>query len=73
MFVYSLKAVVGGILGAVVLLGLLLLITWKVITHIKDQQEYESFLKNRSMAIWSEVSIVYSSVICCHEHKLIHF
>ncbi|KAG0714156.1 Integrin beta-1-B [Chionoecetes opilio] len=49
-------AVVGGVLGAVVLVGLLLLISWRVITYAKDKREYESFEKNRSMAIWSEVS-----------------
>ncbi|KAK8383550.1 hypothetical protein O3P69_015779 [Scylla paramamosain] len=47
-------AVVGGILGAVVLVGLLLLIAWKVVTHFKDKREYENFMKNKSMAIWSE-------------------
>lgn len=47
-------AIVGGILGAVVLVGLLLLIGWKVVIHFKDKREYESFLKNRSLAIWSE-------------------
>ncbi|MPC10061.1 Integrin beta-2 [Portunus trituberculatus] len=47
-------AVMGGILGAVVVVGLLLLIAWKIVTHFKDKREYETFMKNRSMAIWSE-------------------
>lgn len=47
-------AIVGGILGAVVLVGLLLLIIWKIITYFKDKREYEKFVKNKSLAVWSE-------------------
>ncbi|XP_045105712.1 LOW QUALITY PROTEIN: integrin beta-PS-like [Portunus trituberculatus] len=54
-------AVMGGILGAVVVVGLLLLIAWKIVTHFKDKREYETFMKNRSMAIWSEVSKIKSN------------
>ena len=51
----------GGILGAVLGAGLLLLTAWKIVTHFKDKREYEAFMKNRNMAIWSEVSKVESN------------
>lgn len=56
--------VVGGVLAGVVLVGLLLLIAWKVVTTIKDKREYEAFKTEKAKAAWTDnVSPLYRPAI----------
>nr|CAD7453236.1 unnamed protein product [Timema tahoe] len=45
-------AVVFGLIGATVLIGLLFIIVWKVLTTIHDQREYAKFEKERAQSRW---------------------
>nr|CAD7574295.1 unnamed protein product [Timema californicum] len=45
-------AVVFGLIGATVLIGLLFIIVWKVLTTIHDQREYAKFEKERAQSKW---------------------
>ena len=47
--------VVLGVIGAIVGLGLLLLVMWKFLTTIHDRREYARFEKERMMAKWDTV------------------
>jgi len=38
--------------GAIVLIGLLFLVLWKLLTHIADRREYARFEKERMSAKW---------------------
>lgn len=55
LFFFS-SVVVGGVLAGVVLVGLLLLLIWKIITNIKDKREYAAFLLQKESAVWNDVS-----------------
>ena len=64
LFIYSLFAgIVLGVIGAIVAVGLALLLMWKVLTTIHDRREYAQFEKERMMAKWGHceyyVSIIY--------------
>lgn len=48
-------AIVGGTLAGVVLIGLLLLIIWKVLTQISDLREYRRFEKEKLKSQWNNV------------------
>nr|CAD7435065.1 unnamed protein product [Timema monikensis] len=48
-------AVVFGLIGATVLIGLLFIIVWKVLTTIHDQREYAKFEKERAQSKWDRV------------------
>ena len=43
-------------IGAIVAVGLALLLMWKVLTTIHDRREYAQFEKERMMAKWDTVS-----------------
>lgn len=49
-------AIVGGTLAGVVLIGVLLLIIWKALTHLTDLREYKRFEKEKLKSQWNNVS-----------------
>lgn len=48
--------IVLGVIAAVVLIGLALLLLWKLLTTIHDRREFAKFEKERMMAKWDAVS-----------------
>jgi Integrin beta cytoplasmic domain. len=54
-----LTALVLGVIAGIVLIGLMLLLVWKIITSIHDHREYVKFEKERAMSNWNNVSIIY--------------
>lgn len=44
-----------GVIGAIVLIGLALLLMWKLLTTIHDRREFAKFEKERMMAKWETV------------------
>lgn len=54
----------GGVLASVVLVGILLLIAWKIITTIKDQREYARFIEEQQSAKWNDVSMKGIVLLC---------
>lgn len=57
VFLFS-TVIVGGVLAGVVLVGLILLIAWKICTTIKDRKEYADFLTEKKAAAWTDVSMI---------------
>ena len=51
--------IVLGVIAAVVLVGLALLLLWKLLTTIHDRREFAKFEKERMMAKWDAVSCSY--------------
>jgi protocadherin alpha len=51
--------IVLGVIGAIVLIGLALLLLWKLLTTIHDRREFAKFEKERMMAKWDTVSLTY--------------
>lgn len=49
--------IVLGVIAAIVLVGLALLMLWKMVTTIHDRREFARFEKERMMAKWDTVSI----------------
>ncbi|KAE8742436.1 hypothetical protein FOCC_FOCC011990 [Frankliniella occidentalis] len=45
--------IVLGVIGAIVLIGLAMLLLWKLLTTIHDRREFAKFEKERSMARWN--------------------
>ncbi|XP_032787679.2 integrin beta-PS isoform X1 [Daphnia magna] len=45
-------AIVSGVSGAILAIGLLLLLLWKILTTIHDRLEYAKFLRDRELAKW---------------------
>lgn len=39
--------IISGVVGAIVLVGLLFILLWKLLTHIHDRAEYARFEKER--------------------------
>lgn len=60
--VYMLGIVLG-VIAAVVLIGLALLLLWKLLTTIHDRREFAKFEKERMMAKWDTVRMESSLVI----------
>jgi integrin beta 1 len=50
--------IVLGVIAAVVLIGLALLLVWKLLTTIHDRREFARFEKERMMAKWDAVSFI---------------
>jgi protocadherin alpha len=48
--------IVLGVIGAIVAIGLALILMWKVFTTIHDRREFARFEKERMMAKWDTVS-----------------
>lgn len=59
LFCFVLTALVLGVIGGIVLIGLLLLLIWKIVTSIHDRNEYAKFEKERALSDWNRVSIIY--------------
>lgn len=49
--------IVLGVIAAIVLIGLALLLLWKLLTTIHDRREFARFEKERMMAKWETVCI----------------
>ena len=48
--------IVLGVIGAIVAIGLALILMWKVFTTIHDRREFARFEKERMLAKWDTVS-----------------
>jgi hypothetical protein len=59
LFCFVLTALVLGVIGGIVLIGLLLLLVWKIVTSIHDRREYVKFERERAMSDWNRVCIIY--------------
>ena len=57
-----------GVIGAIVAVGLALLLMWKVLTTIHDRREYARFEKERMMAKWDTVSNIFLKFILSQIH-----
>lgn len=56
--------IVLGVMAAIVLIGMALLLLWKLLTTIHDRREFARFEKERMMAKWDTVSLsLYSSMV----------
>lgn len=53
-----LLGIVLGVIAAIVLMGLAILLLWKLLTTIHDRREFAKFEKERMMAKWDTVSVV---------------
>lgn len=51
-----------GVIGAIVLIGMALLLLWKLLTTINDRREFAKFEKERMIAKWDTVSIFFSDL-----------
>lgn len=49
-------AIVLGVIAGIVILGILLLLLWKLLTVLHDRSEYATFNNERLMAKWDTVS-----------------
>nr|XP_033801823.1 integrin beta-2 [Geotrypetes seraphini]XP_033801824.1 integrin beta-2 [Geotrypetes seraphini]XP_033801825.1 integrin beta-2 [Geotrypetes seraphini]XP_033801826.1 integrin beta-2 [Geotrypetes seraphini] len=47
-------AIIGGTIAGVALIGLVLLLSWKLVTELIDRREYSRFEKEKSKAKWSD-------------------
>ena len=52
----NIAAIVGGTVAGVVLIGVLLLVIWKALTHLSDLREYKRFEKEKLKSQWNNVS-----------------
>lgn len=51
----NILAIVLGVIGGIILIGLLLLLIWKLLVTIHDRREYARFEKERENARWDMV------------------
>jgi protocadherin alpha len=58
-FLVDVTGIVLGVIGAIVLIGLALLLLWKLLTTIHDRREFAKFEKERMMAKWDTVSLTH--------------
>ena len=54
------SGIILGVIGAIVAIGMMLIILWKFFTTIHDRREFARFEKERSMARWDAVSFLHS-------------
>lgn len=54
-------AIVGGTVAGVVLIGVLLLATWKALTHLSDLREYRRFEKEKLRSQWNNDNPLFKS------------
>lgn len=52
----NIAAIVGGTVAGIVLIGVLLLVIWKALTHLSDLREYRRFEKEKLKSQWNNVS-----------------
>jgi hypothetical protein len=67
------------VIGGIVLIGLLLLLIWKIVTSIHDRREYAKFEKERAMSKWDRVQYIITIIkllyplggcLCCFRFVL---
>ena len=56
--VVDIMGIVLGVIGAIVAIGLALILMWKVFTTIHDRREFARFEKERMLAKWDTVSFL---------------
>jgi protocadherin alpha len=56
-------AIVIGVIVGIVLIGLALLLIWKLLTTIHDRREFAKFEKERMMAKWDTVCHQYNQLV----------
>ena len=56
--------IVLGVIGAIVAIGLALILMWKVFTTIHDRREFARFEKERMLAKWDTVRIRIDTFRC---------
>lgn len=56
--------IVLGVIAAIVLIGMAILLLWKLLTTIHDRREFARFEKEKMMAKWDTVSKMYIFVLC---------
>lgn len=54
-------AIVGGTVLGVVLIGVLLLVIWKALTHLSDLREYRRFEKEKLKSQWNNDNPLFKS------------
>ncbi|KAG8505758.1 Integrin beta-2, partial [Galemys pyrenaicus] len=54
-------AIVGGTVAGVVLIGVLLLVIWKALTHLSDLREYKRFEKEKLKSQWNNDNPLFKS------------
>ncbi len=54
--IVDIMGIILGVIGAIVTIGLVLILMWKVFTTIHDRREFARFEKERGMAKWDAVS-----------------
>lgn len=57
----NIAAIVGGTVAGIVLIGVLLLVIWKALTHLSDLREYRRFEKERSKSQWNNDNPLFKS------------
>jgi hypothetical protein len=57
--VLNILGIILGVIGAVVAIGFALLLLWKLFTVIHDRREFARFEKERQMAKWDTVRIMF--------------
>ena len=56
-------AIVLGVIGGIIAIGLALLLIWKLLVTIHDRREFAKFEKERQNAKWDMVRSFFSSII----------
>lgn len=57
----NIGAIVGATVVGIVFIGVLLLVTWKALTHLSDLREYRRFEKERSKSQWNNDNPLFKS------------
>lgn len=57
----NVAAIVGGTVAGVVLIGVLLLVIWKALTHLSDLREYRRFEKEKLKSQWNNDNPLFKS------------
>lgn len=57
----NVAAIVGGTVAGVVLIGVLLLVIWKALTHLSDLREYKRFEKEKLKSQWNNENPLFKS------------
>uniref|UniRef100_A0A8C9AEY3 Integrin beta n=1 Tax=Prolemur simus TaxID=1328070 RepID=A0A8C9AEY3_PROSS len=57
----NIAAIVGGTVAGIVLIGVLLLVIWKALTHLSDLREYKRFEKEKLKSQWNNDNPLFKS------------
>ncbi|XP_008581666.1 PREDICTED: integrin beta-2, partial [Galeopterus variegatus] len=57
----NIGAIVGGTVAGIVLIGVLLLVIWKALTHLSDLREYKRFEKEKLKSQWNNDNPLFKS------------